>query len=129
MVAVSSPVILSLLRWACKGLEPEQPLCPLAPYKLRQVFKLLCDALEIQYLGLSWYSLRRGGATANFMLHGNLELTLQFGRWSSTRTSKRYVMQAVAEVAKMSLNGHQQALLREAGRNVHKFLREVTLGG
>ena len=109
-----------------QGLKPEQPLCPLAPYKLRQVFKLLCDALEIQYLGLSWYSLRRGGATANFMSHGNLELTLQFGRWSSTRTSKRYVMQAVAEVVKMSLNGHQQAVLREAGKYVHKFLREVT---
>ena len=89
-------------------------------------FKLLVQALEIDYLGLSWYSLRRGGATANFMLHGNMELTLQFGRWSSTRTSKRYVMQAVAEVVKMSLNNRQRALLREAAGNVHKFLREVT---
>ena len=62
------------------------------------------------------------------MSHGNLELTLQFGRWSSTRTSKRYVMQAVAEVVKMSLNGHQQALLREAGKYVHEFLRKVTGG-
>ena len=123
MVVLKSRLAVSAMRAACARLEPQERICSFHPAKLRSVFKDLCKVLQLSYLNLTWYSLRRGGATAHFLGHGNLELTLQYGRWSSNKNTRRYVMQGAAEAVKLSLQPRQLALLHEAAKPLGVFCR------
>ena len=123
MVTLKSPCAVQLRRIVCRPLQPDDMLCPLSPVRFRFLFRKLATVLGLDYLNLTWYSLRRGGATANFLAHGNLELTLQYGRWASSRNTKRYVMQGVAEAVKLSITPSLKLTLEESASYLADFVR------
>jgi len=47
------------------------------------------------------YSLRRGGATWHFRLHGKMSLTMEIGRWSQLVTARTYVNTALMEITQI----------------------------
>ncbi|CAE7184465.1 unnamed protein product, partial [Symbiodinium necroappetens] len=85
MVVVESCVAVQWLREACSTLHPDDRLLFRGERFFRKLFHALVEFFETPGL-LTVYSLRRGGATWNFLFHGSMEKTLLRGRWSSTST-------------------------------------------
>ena len=92
---------------------PCELLLQRSPYKARQVFNDLLNHMQLAEFGFTWYSLRRGGATFFFERTGNMEATLEKGRWQSTKGARTYISQAVTEVVELALSDHQQEILQE----------------
>ena len=98
-------------RW---GNSPPAGLC--CGTNVRRRLKALVEAVRLEDLGVQWYSLRRGGATAFFMHTGSMEKTLLRGRWQSSATARLYLQDALAAVVDLQLGGAQVAFLRYLAR-------------
>ena len=88
------------------------------PYEFRLLFRSLLRVFRLSDLGLSPYSLRRGGATWDFLRHGSMEKALLRGRWSSTPAARVYLQDAAASVVDLRPTDHQQRLLHYAARRL-----------
>ena len=57
----------------------------------------------------SWkpYSLRRGGATTDFLHHGQLDRTMVRGRWASAKAARLYIDDAVSMQAQLVVTCQQ----------------------
>ena len=51
----------------------------------------LLEVLGLERFAFRWYSVRRGGASAQFRAHGQMEKILVRGRWESSRTARIYL--------------------------------------
>eukprot|EP00438_Fugacium_kawagutii_P009954 Skav231148 [mRNA] locus=scaffold4611:65775:69738:+ [translate_table: standard] len=58
------------------------------------------------------YSLRRGGATADFRAHGQMERTLIKGRWGSTQSARIYIQEGLSALVKLQLSQNQATLIQ-----------------
>ena len=47
------------------------------------------------------YSLRRGGATADFQAHGQMERTLLRGRWNTSTAARQYIQQGLGALTEI----------------------------
>ena len=74
------------------------------PDVFRDLFKRLVQALGMEKANLALYSLRRGGASHDFLSHGSMEQTLLRGHWSSTQAARVYVQDAAAEITTLRLS-------------------------
>ena len=64
-------------------------------------------AQAISYIGLDpreykGYSIRRGGATHDFRVHGDFAKTQNRGGWSNARTARIYINDSLAHVKELS---------------------------
>ena len=57
------------------------------------------------------YSLRRGGATAHFRKHGQMERTLIKGRWASTGAARQYIQEGLSVLAQLKISNYTQSLV------------------
>lgn len=57
------------------------------------------------------YSLRRGGATEDFRLHGLMERSLLRGRWGSSFAARQYIQEGLSMLTKLSLPPRSLPLL------------------
>ena len=49
------------------------------------------------------YSLRRGGATAEFKAHGQMEKTLLKGRWGTSLAARQYIQEGLSELTRIRI--------------------------
>ena len=91
LVVLDEPVCASLLRMAVAGRDPTHLLVGCTPTQWRQKFAKYCEAAGLAGFELKPYSLRRGGATAFFMLTGSISLALERGRWGQSATARIYL--------------------------------------
>ena len=113
MVVVESSLAICWLRKACLRGHKARKLLWRGDRFFRKLFYELCSLFEIRGL-LTVYSLRRGGATWNFLHHGSMEKTLLRGRWASTSTARIYLQDATATVSHLQLSAVQRSQLRSA---------------
>lgn len=66
-------------------------------HHLRSIFRALLGFFSLDADRPQLCSLRRGGASWDFMQHGSRDTTLERGRWQQAKTAKTYVQTAVAE--------------------------------
>ena len=118
LVVVESDCAVFWLRQACHRLEPADKLLFRGERFFRRLFYELISTLDVQGL-LTVYSLRRGGATWNFLLHGSMEKTLLRGRWSSTSTARIYLQDAAAMVSHLQLNNWQISMATSMALVLH----------
>ena len=126
-VVVCQGLAARLLKAYLSKLQPGDMLLRRSPYKARQVLSCILEALELSSYGFTWYSLRRGGATTHFVANGNIEQTLEKGRWASTRSARAYITRAVAETVTLSLGPHHDELFAYCIRQLplqHERLRQ-----
>lgn len=118
MVVVNSLVAVFWLRKACKPLKPNDLLLGEGPPSFRQLFSnlVLHFGLTGQY---AIYSLRRGGATWDFLMHQSMERTLLRGRWQSTSTARIYLQDTIATVASLKLSPVQKCHARLAAATLY----------
>ena len=109
MVVCESRIAFHWLWQACKTRRREQNLLSRGPVFFRKLFHSLIWYFRVDGL-LTVYSLRRGGATWDFLQHQSMERTLLRGRWSSTSTARIYLQDAVATVSHLQLTAEQRHL-------------------
>lgn len=114
MVIINSRLANTWLRQACKNKPPHEPLLIDGPPAFRLLFRNLVNHFELSGL-YAVYSLRRGGATWDFLLHQSMERTLLRGRWTSSSTARIYLQDTVATVANLTLTSLQTTHARMAG--------------
>jgi hypothetical protein len=117
MLVVESHLAVTFLRLAVHGKPPGMPMLTMKPQRMRLLFQHLKSLFGITEQ-LQLYSLRRGGATWDFLSHGSMERTLLRGRWASSSTARIYLQDAVAAVSLLSLSTQQLARLKYCARNL-----------
>ncbi|CAJ1449349.1 unnamed protein product [Effrenium voratum] len=85
MVVVESRLAFKWLKQACSGRSKEERLLSKGPAFFRKLFHAMTGFFNAEGL-LTVYSLRRGGATWDFLHHQSMERTLLRGRWSTAHT-------------------------------------------
>jgi len=113
MVVVESPLAVQSLKRACAGRQRKDFLLGRGPRVFRSLFNSLVDLFELDGL-ITVYSLRRGGASWDFLQHQSMERTLLRGRWQSTSSARLYLQDATAMVTELQLSSSQQGLARAA---------------
>ena len=100
-----------LARFVAQFHEPTTLLRDANPMGFRRFFEYASQILELQELQLRPYSIRRGGATFDFLAHGNLQRTIFRARWTDSSVARIYVQDGVAVQAQMALMANQRALV------------------
>lgn len=70
----------------------------------RKTFSEVLKAVSLSQWDFRPYSLRRGGATHYFSLHGQMDRLLLQGRWASVRTARLYVNEGLAVLAQLQFS-------------------------
>ena len=107
----------ALLASVPKGTHPDHYLYTPNMADFYKRFKAGLKWLGLEEHGFLPYSIRRGGATAFFRVTRNMEVTLDRGRWSSSRVARIYVNDGLAREVEMRLSAEQAArvaLMNEA---------------
>ena len=117
MVTVSEGFVGWLLSQACRGKPPQLPLAP-REHEFRKAFSDAICFFGLQNLDLKPYSLRRGGATFDFAVFGDLPRTLWRGRWASAKTGRIYIQEGVAMQAQMRISSESKSLMEEVASSL-----------
>ncbi|CAE7825917.1 unnamed protein product [Symbiodinium sp. CCMP2592] len=114
MIVINSRIAVRWLRRACANKRDDQLVLHCGADFFRRCFKLLVSEFGLSDSNLNVYSLRRGGASWDFLAYQSMERTLLRGRWASTSSARVYVQDAVATVAHLKLRPWQTALAHRA---------------
>ena len=79
-VIIDDLLLVSIINRLLCMLSPSDHLLQRYPHSFRTVFTALLSALELVSFHFSPYSLRRGGATAHWILFRNMDATIEKGR-------------------------------------------------
>ena len=115
-LVVRSPWITAFVIAHMDALKPGKRICNRIAADLRLILAELCAIFGLAGYKITWYSIRRGGATAYFISIDSMEKTLLRGRWASSQTARFYIQDAVAELVGLALTKPQRVLLAEAKR-------------
>jgi len=121
MVVLESQLAVKALRCACANRPKNELLLSRGARVFRSLFNALIDLFEIDGL-VTVYSLRRGGASWDFLQHQAMERTLLRGRWQSTSSARIYLQDATAMVTHLKLTAEQQQLAVAASLLLQKSL-------
>ncbi|OLP94542.1 hypothetical protein AK812_SmicGene23459 [Symbiodinium microadriaticum] len=87
-----------------KSKRSEQMVLTCGPEFFRNCFKFFLSESHLSAFNINvFYSLRRGGATWDFLSYQSMERTLLRGRWASTSSARVYLQDAVATIAHLRL--------------------------
>ena len=97
--------------------SPDAPLCPEGMANFRATFKTLLTHMNMGHLPYKPYSLRRGGATHDFITNNSYHTLMSKGRWMNLRAAKIYVDEARLLLSNRSFNpALDKALTKQAQR-------------
>ena len=99
-ITVDDSWLCGALQRCCHQLWPGDTLLRITPRQYRVLFD---EAVKALGLGPDFkpYSLRRGGASQFFQRMGNMDVTMEVGRWGNIRTARTYVNVALLELTAM----------------------------
>ena len=118
IVSIRSAAARRALAAAIHRRPPSDLVLARPKHHLRSIFTALLAFFSLDANRLQLYSLRRGGASWDFMQHGSIDTTLERGRWQQARTAKIYVQTAVAEA-------HDLAIPPKTRRELQYFTRYI----
>ena len=114
-VVIESKLAIKWLKVACKGKSGEDFVLGIKPHLCRKKIGTMIDFLGTQGK-LSFYSLRRGGASWHFHAHNNIDKTAIRGRWAHTSTARVYVQSCLAEKQRLQLTPQQKSALGQLAK-------------
>ena len=101
-VQVECPLCCFLLQHFAPGPRQSRAarITRLEPWAFRELWKASLERLGLAHRpGFQLYSLRRGGATADWQRFRNMDRTLARGRWNHARTARLYVREGERALA------------------------------
>ena len=115
-VVLTDPIIVRWLALTCSTLLPGDKVFSGGAREFRKLFDLAIATLCLPAsLLFKPYSIRRGGATADFRSHGRMDRTCIRGRWNNVKTCRIYVNAAVVEVADIRMSKRCHRLVEHYG--------------
>ena len=93
-----------------------------SPSQFRRRWAELCGALGLDTWAFTPYSLRRGGATFDFIQNSNFDRSLVRGRWQNVRTARIYVRQGEEMLSRVAFNAQQRARFAQLLQVVRAFV-------
>lgn len=87
---------------------------PYSAKKFRDTFAMCVKAFALEALEYKPYSLRRGGATHDYVQRGLLEPILLRGRWRSLAVARLYIEDGLAQLPQLCLSHHTLSRLNLA---------------
>ena len=107
-VMVDDPAVQACVHWARKHRHFGR-LVGHSPSQFRKKWKSYITALGLDADEFTPYSLRRGGATYDYIQTGSLDRSLVRGRWQSIKAARIYVRQGEELLAKLTFTPQQEA--------------------
>ena len=98
-------------------LYPTSPIWPHSAASFRKIFNECVETFQLTKLDYKPYSLRRGGATHDYMKQGVLEPILLRGRWHSLAVARLYLEDGLAQLPSLCLPESTQSVLRRHSRH------------
>ena len=92
------------------------PVWPYSAAAFRKVFQSCVSHYGLEQLHFKPYSLRRGGATHDYLLKGILEPIILRGRWRSLSVARLYIEDGLAQYPSLQLPSATQNRLNRAAR-------------
>ena len=77
----------------------------------RSRFQFIVERLKLDTFQFRPYSLRRGGATAEFQAHGLMERTLIRGRWKNSSVARLYISDGISHLPRLKMTDVSKQLL------------------
>jgi hypothetical protein len=113
MVTIDDPFVGYWLSVACSLAPTNAPLLVASPHQFRVFFFRACETLGVADLKFKPYSLRRGGATFDYLTHRDLARTVLRGRWGDIRTARIYITDGAATIASMNVTPQATAIITQ----------------
>lgn len=100
-----SSVLTLYLKRHCSGNDThhETRVFAFTPDRLRRLMRRLCAEFGMRSDTYVPHSLRHGGATLDYMRHGDVNAIMLRGRWKSLETARRYIQTGRAMLADMNV--------------------------
>lgn len=89
-----------------------------SPSHFRTLLRCTLSSLHLSHIGYVPHSLRHGGATRDFLLHGRIDSVVFRGRWENPKSARRYVQQGRA----LLLTHQVPTQLAEVGNRVAPYV-------
>ena len=122
-VTIETPLVVLLCELAFSSLPPHASLLGYTEPLFRRRFASLVKSFYLDPAAVKPYSLRRGGATAHYKRHLNMELTCLQGRWATTKSARVYIQEAMAQQAALDQSSAELAQLEYYQQVVDALLR------
>ena len=122
-VPFDDAVVAKLLRIACHGRASTDFVFAGSGSRFRALFDEALQALGLSHMGFRPYSLRRGGATADFAEHGSAATTQLRGRWASLKVCRIYVTMGAESLARIRCPPASLQRCTEFGILLRQFLQ------
>ena len=106
-VVIFDAYLVRMLAIVCRDLAPADFLVGCSPAVFRAKFARLVHEAGLPKCNWKPYSLRRSGATTDFLHHGQLDRTMVRGRWASAKTARLYIDDAVSMQAQLVVTCQQ----------------------
>ena len=107
-VVVRDPGVCVLLYHYYGTSAPERYLWSQSPQAFRDRFYSALAALGLESYKFRPYSVRRGGATADFAHHQSWDVSCDRGRWANARTARIYLKDALASTLEASFTAEMR---------------------
>ena len=101
-VVFNDPLVSRLPDLACARVAEAERIFPSRGSRFRHLFENALQALQLDGRGYRPYSLRCGGAAADFLEHGSATTTQLRGRWASLKVRRIYVTLGQESLAKIA---------------------------
>ena len=101
-VVIRDAALIRMLKVTLAPLKETDPLLNMDYQTLRSTFMEAVEASRLPRMAWKPYSIRRGGATADFLHHGSFDRTANRGRWSSVKTARIYINESIAELGNIT---------------------------
>lgn len=99
LISLTDSTVVRLLRRWADGKSPGDRLVTIPDHSFRNMFNRVSSVLKLDSFNYKLYSVRRGGATHHFKLHGRLDATMLRMRVASQRTCRIYLDDGMAALA------------------------------
>ncbi len=120
-VRVEDSLVLFWLRRRLTDASEGSLLLESSSYSFRQFLQRAFRKLGVDGHGYMPYSLRRGGATHDFLVHRDIARCLFRGRWSDVRTGRIYIMDGAARLAELQTSPESKLLIKASIRELHRY--------
>ena len=121
-VAFSDPVVCNLLLAACRVVGSHDPIFQGSGTRFRGLFDAALRLCGLQGLDFRPYSLRRGGATNDYMEHLSVANTQIRGRWQSLRACRIYITEGQEAISRQAVNQGAMDNCRHFAEFLRRFL-------
>ena len=103
-ITIDQPMVGYWLHQAALIVGPTAPVLQTSSHEFRSFLAKGLTTLGLDGLGFKPYSLRRGGASYEFLANHDVPRIVLRGRWSDIRTARIYVTDAAAQIAALRLS-------------------------